>query len=267
MTPAQAVEAIVSELRSLRSDHSGDDSAVQNVWEELKDQLQGEPSPFVQVYLATAREYVRAFVATLHESDYAALQVALKAPSREAITAKLFRRLQTRARKESVAYAPFDFEFFSYPLLDFRVYGQVVRRIGIHECHSRVFSPAAPSGEYGNVKSWLIEEVLSREEFDRARLLEGQRLCRWCVTGSSRATWTALQRISRPRHLPELPQAPSRSLCRLPTRRAKRNARLTNGGATNSRSRLQAASASRSESCCWPFTPSPSRRRCLTTRG
>jgi hypothetical protein len=75
-----------------------------------------------------------------------------------------------RGKKEPIKYAPFEFQYFCYPLLDFTAYGEVLKRTGVYQCEARVFSVAAPSGEIGTIPSSMIEELLSHEEFEQARL-------------------------------------------------------------------------------------------------
>jgi hypothetical protein len=82
---------------------------------------------------------------------------------------KLLRRLVRRGRAEKLEYLPFDFEFFSYPILDFTAYGRVIQRTGVHRCYARVFSVAAPTGELGTVDYGRIEEVLTHAEFEEAK--------------------------------------------------------------------------------------------------
>jgi hypothetical protein len=96
---------------------------------------------------------------------------ALKCPTQQALERKLLRRLLTRGKRERIHYSPFDFEFFSYPLLDFTVYGQVIQRTGLDECRAVVFSVAAPLGEHGLVQCAAIESILSLDHFQRARSL------------------------------------------------------------------------------------------------
>jgi hypothetical protein len=53
------------------------------------------------------------------------LQPHLRCRSAEAVERKLLQRILNRAKRERIQYRPFDFEYSSYRLLDFTVYGQV----------------------------------------------------------------------------------------------------------------------------------------------
>jgi hypothetical protein len=176
MTPTRALDEIVTALAQLDVRLSGDDSALANPWEEIKEQLQNGLSPYWSMYLDTMRQFVTGLVTGLESDDVEKLKAALKCSSTAALERKLMQRLIARGKKEKVGYAAFDFEYFCYALLDFTVYGQVVQRTGPYRCYAHVFSGAAPTGEYGNVECSRIEHILSREQFDEARAL------RWPAT-------------------------------------------------------------------------------------
>lgn len=165
-----AVDSIVAGLRETGTRLSGDDSPLPDMWEEMKDQLQQELSPYWPAYLETLRQFTAGLVAALNERDLATLQESLKCRSIPAIERKLVQRLLNRGKRERVLYRPLDFEYFCYPLLDFTVYGQVVERTGLTQCYAKVFSVAAPTGEYGLVDCLNIDETLTAEQFERARL-------------------------------------------------------------------------------------------------
>jgi hypothetical protein len=169
MTAKRAIKAIIAELTELDVHMSGDDSPLANPWEEIKDQLQNEPSFHWDAYLDLMRQFVSGFVADLNERDREDLRESLKCSSLDRVESKLLRRLLARGKKEAIEYVPFDFEYFTYPLLDFTVYGQVITRTGLDQCNARVFSKVAARGELGTVDCAQIEDYLSRTEFEEAR--------------------------------------------------------------------------------------------------
>jgi hypothetical protein len=172
VTPTKALDAIVAALAGLEVRLSGDDSPLANPWEEIKEQLQNELSMYWPMYLETARQFVVGFVAQMNGDDLTELKTAFKCSSRNALERKLMQRLLARGKKEKIRFAPFDFEYFCYPVLDFTVYGQVVERTGLDQCYAHVFSSAAPGGELGTVVCSRIDRILSCEEFDDARSRE-----------------------------------------------------------------------------------------------
>lgn len=170
MTPNAALDVIVTALAELDVRLSDADSPLPNPWEEIKDQVQAGPSFYWPMYVETMRQFVAGLVAGLEGSDLDELKAALKcSTSTRDLERKLMKRLLTRAKREKVRYAPFPFEYFCYPLLNFTVYGQVLERTGLDRCHALVFSCAAPRGERGVVDCRHIESVLSREQFEAAR--------------------------------------------------------------------------------------------------
>lgn len=169
MDATRALNAIVSGLEALDVHLSGDDLALANPWEEIKDQLQHERSFEWPTYLETMRQFVVGFVRSLDHESLEALKTTLKCRSTEGVERRLMQRLLARGKKDRVRYAPFDFEYFCYPLLDLTVYGQVVERTGLNHCYAQVFSAAAPTGEYGTVLCAQIRSILTREQFEAAR--------------------------------------------------------------------------------------------------
>jgi hypothetical protein len=169
MTPSRALDDIVTALAELDVRLSGDDSPLANAWEEIKEQLQKEPpSPYWSMYLDTMRQCVGAFLTGLATDELAELKTGFKCSSPEMLERKLMQRLVARGRREKIRYAPFEFEYFCYRLLDITVYGQVLERTGLDQCNARAFSCAAPTGEYGTVSCAHIH-VLSSEQFEEAR--------------------------------------------------------------------------------------------------
>lgn len=169
MNSRNAVDAIVAGLREIDGQLSGDDSPLPDVWEEIKDQVQHELSPYWPVYLETLRQFAAGVVAGLDDGGLTELRDSLKCRSAAAVERKLVMRVLSRGKRERVRYRAFEFEYFSYRLLDFTVYGQVLERTGIAQCHAKVFSVAAPTGEYGTVDCSNIDETLTAEQFEHAR--------------------------------------------------------------------------------------------------
>jgi hypothetical protein len=62
MTPTRALDEIVTALAQLDARLSGDDSPLANPWEEIKDQLKNERSPYWPMYLDIMRQFVTGFV-------------------------------------------------------------------------------------------------------------------------------------------------------------------------------------------------------------
>jgi hypothetical protein len=171
MTLGKALDAIVSGIAGIDARLSGDDSSLRTPWEEVKEQVQHGLTPHWPVYLATIRQFVDGFVMELAQDERDRLMSALKCSNPEALQRRLVQRLLARAKKERIQYAPFDFQYFCYALLDFTVYGEVLERNGMSQCYARVFSVAAPTGEHGTVNCSDIESILSRQQFERARTL------------------------------------------------------------------------------------------------
>lgn len=169
MTPTDAVKTIVAGIASMDAGLSGDDSPLANLWEEIKDQLQHERSLYWPMYVETMRQFVAGFVISLDDGVQTELKAALNCRSVESLERRLLQRLLASGKKDRIRYAPFDFECFCYPLLDFTVYGEVVERTGVNQCYAQVFSLAAPSGEYGTIQASQIDSILTRQQFEAAR--------------------------------------------------------------------------------------------------
>lgn len=148
---------------------SGDDSPLATPWEEIKEQLQHGLTPDWPAYLDTMRQFVAGFVLELTDDDRTELMTTLRCTSPDRLQTKLLQRLVARGKREKVKYAPFDFEYFSYPLRDFTVYAQVLERTGLERSRVRAFSCAAPFGEVGDIDTSRIENILSFEQFKLAR--------------------------------------------------------------------------------------------------
>jgi hypothetical protein len=165
------LDDIVRMIREIPEKLSGDDSPLANPWEEIKEQLQHEMSYYWQAYLDTMKGIIGGTVSSLSNEDRAALAAELRVPPEdsERLHQTILNRLIARARKEKIKYAPFDFQYFTYSIDGMRVYAKVVARTGLFTCDIVAYSGAAPSGERGKVDTDIIEEILSRAEFEAAR--------------------------------------------------------------------------------------------------
>lgn len=168
-TAKSALDAIVLSLSGLNDRLSGDDSGLRNPWEEIKYQLQHQPSFFWPAYLDTIKQSVATVVRDLAPDGLSELSASLKCSGAANVELELIRRLLLRGKKEKIRYSPFDFKYFCYTLMDFTVYAQVIERTGTLECTARGFSIAAPYGEEGAVDMSGIIVILSEEQFDAAR--------------------------------------------------------------------------------------------------
>lgn len=169
MKSKEALDTIVLSLTQIDARLSGDDSPLSNPWEEIKEQLQTELSHYWPAYLETIRGSVAAFASSLSASQSAELAASMKCNEGAALERNLLQRLLSRGKKEKVRYAPFDFLYFCYPLLDFTAYGRVIERTGVYTLRAKVFSAAAPNGEEGVLNTNWIEGLLSQEQFEQAR--------------------------------------------------------------------------------------------------
>jgi hypothetical protein len=168
MKPKEALDAIVLSLSEIDAGLSGEDSPLSNPWEEIKEQLQNELSHYWPAYLETIRGSIAALVSSLSASQSAELAASMKCTEGLALERKLLQRLLARGKRERITYAPFDFAYFCYPLLDFTAYGRVIERTGVHTLRAKVFSVQSPYGDEGIINTNLIEETLSQEQFEQA---------------------------------------------------------------------------------------------------
>ncbi|MEQ1439066.1 hypothetical protein AAG565_06865 [Fontimonas sp. SYSU GA230001] len=169
MKPRDILDAIVQTLRDIDVHLSGDDSALQDPWEEVKEQLQNGLTHYWPAYVETIRSSIAAAVSSLSTSQFADIAASLKCTDGPGVERVLLQRLLSRGKREKVKYKPFDFTFFCYPLLDFTVYGRVIERTGVYTLRVKAFSVAAPFGEEGVISTNTIEEILSAEQFEQAR--------------------------------------------------------------------------------------------------
>ena len=161
----------VNALRDISAKLRGDDSALADPWEEIKDQVQNGLSLSWTAYVDTMKGIIEGNVKGLSEENRQALAVELKVNSEdiERLCTKTRFRLIDRARKEKIRYAPFDFEYFRYSVKDFDIYCQILERTGMYRFRIAGYSVAVPDGEEGEMSTHIIEDTMSKEEFDQAR--------------------------------------------------------------------------------------------------
>lgn len=169
MKASKALDAVVARIAALDVRLSGDDSPLQDLWEEIKEQLHSELSAYWETYLATMKDAIAGFVAELSPDELLALSSSLKCSSPAYAEQKLLSRLLQRGKKETVTYKPFHFSYFTYPLLDFTAYAKINKRTGWETCVVTAYSAAAPYGEQGEVNTRHIENTLTLEQFEKAR--------------------------------------------------------------------------------------------------
>jgi hypothetical protein len=166
MTPERIIETLVADLTAMDATLSGDDSPLTNVWEEIKEQVQHGPSIYWDAYSQVMGSLINAAVEDVIENGGTGF------PSHfddDDIHETLVALLIERAQQEPVECGSFDFEYFCYRILDFTGYAKFIKRTGVTACQARVFSMAAPYGEFGSVPTSRIECVLSEDEFEFAR--------------------------------------------------------------------------------------------------
>jgi len=163
------LDGVVSEFAAIDAQVSGEDSYLPTPWEELKDQLQNEPSPYWDAYVSTLKQTLSRSVDKCATEDLEQLLSESKCTSIEALNKKLYRKLINRGKKEKIRYRPFDFTHYSFQAYDFTVYGEIIERTGLSTCEVVAYSRAAPYGEQGHFDADHIEQILSEEEFEQAR--------------------------------------------------------------------------------------------------
>lgn len=170
MNAKAILDEVVKKLRAISSKMSGEDSPLADPWEEIKEQLQQGLSIWWQDYLETINRIVEKTLIPLSESDRNSLAAELSLPSTDSqqLAQAVRRRLIARAKKEKVRYAPFDFNYFWYPLDDMIVYAKILERVGSLTCKVTAYSKAAPFGEAGEVCINLMGDTMTSEEFNLA---------------------------------------------------------------------------------------------------
>jgi len=165
------VDDAVRSIRAMPANMLGDDSPLADAWEEIKVQVQGEMSCFWQAYLDTMNAIIAGSVDSLSKEDRLELAAELSVPAEnsERLCQALIRKLISKAKREKVRYAPFDFSHFQYSIGEMPVYAEVVERTGLLKCRVVAFSAAAPYGERGEVSTDVIEKTISADSFEQAR--------------------------------------------------------------------------------------------------
>ena len=79
MTLDTALNEIIRGLADVRL--SGDNAALPDTWEEIKEQLQNALSPYWPMYLDTMRQFVTGLVTGLESDGVEKLKAALKCSS------------------------------------------------------------------------------------------------------------------------------------------------------------------------------------------
>lgn len=171
VNPKAVVDAAVAYLKSLPATLSGDDSPVENVWEEIKVQVQEEESPDWDAYLLTIRQAIEG---ALFSTPRVPEEAPESAPDEDPLDDEervedLVQDLLSRAGCEEINYAPFGIEYFVYKVEDFTVYAKVVARTGWDRFRIRGYSVAAPNGEEGEMLIDCVEEEIAKDEFESAK--------------------------------------------------------------------------------------------------
>ena len=169
---AKAVlDAAVRALRAIPDRLYGDDSPLTDPWEEIKDQVQSELSPYWPAYLETIRATVDGQVATLLPGNRTKLAEELKMSPDNAvgICHTCVKRLLAKAKREKISYAPFGFTHFRYRIGNMTVYARVLERTGTETCKVIAYSGAAPGGEAGKINPDVMDDTMTEEEFENAR--------------------------------------------------------------------------------------------------
>ena len=171
MNTRAIVDDAVGSIRAIPEKLSGDDSALADPWEEIKEQVQNETSFFWPTYLATMNAIIEGLLDSLSKEDRLSLAAELKVPPEdsERLCQQVLKRLIAKAKREKIRYAPFDFSFFRYSIDDMSIFVEVLERTGLATCRVRAYSRAAPSGETGEVYADVMEATMTREQFERAR--------------------------------------------------------------------------------------------------
>jgi hypothetical protein len=171
INPDEIIDMVVSDIKKMPATLlSGDDSVLDTVWDEIKEQVQNEESIFWHVYLQTMRDCIAGVINAVQKSG------TIEPPSYcydeddpSEIEDAFLELLLSRAEDEPIECEPFDFEYYCYKFSDFTIYGKVLERTGISTFQAEAYSAAAPYGEFGEVDVSKIDYILSKEEFELAR--------------------------------------------------------------------------------------------------
>lgn len=173
MTVQDIVNEAVARIRAIPEKLSGDDSALTDLWEEIKEQVQHEESFYWSLYVQTMQDIIERIVVKLSREDRLAIADELCAPPEDTveICELLYWKLIHEATFEEIGCAPFDFKYFRYSLGDMTVYAEIIKRTGLYSCEVMAYSAAAPTGDFGEVGTNIIDSRMSAADFERARLL------------------------------------------------------------------------------------------------
>lgn len=171
MNTKTIVNDAIKTIRAIPEKLSGNDSPLADPWEEIKDQVQHQMSFFWPTYLKTMKYVIEGIVSSLSKEDrmIVAKELGVATEDSERLLQKILKRLLTKAKKEKIQYAPFDFTHFRYAIGGMTVYAEVVSRKGLSTCEIVAYSGAVPYGERGEVNTNIIEATMSSEEFEDAR--------------------------------------------------------------------------------------------------
>lgn len=165
------VERAVSTLRSLPVTFSGNTSPVENVWEEIKVQVQEQDSVEGGPHALTIRQAIEDALVTTPRLPVqaSARPTGDRSTDGEELIDDLARELLGRARDEEINFAPLEFEYFTFQVDHVTVYAGVLARTGSNMVRVRGYSVAAPNGEEGEVSIDRVERIITAKEFESAR--------------------------------------------------------------------------------------------------
>lgn len=168
MDVKQLIVKTVKTIQSLPDKLSGEDSALVDPWEEIKEQIHNELSPYWPVYRDTINSIIKNEILSLpdEERHIIAQELKMSVDNIDKIVFTVLRRVLARARKEKIKYSPYDFDYFTYKVEEMTVYAKVVKRTGLSKCEVIAYSPAAPSGERGEVDIEVMEDIIDQKEFE-----------------------------------------------------------------------------------------------------
>ena len=164
------LEDAINDLRDIGAERSGDDSPLSDHWERIKDQVQHEKRISWPVYVEMMEVAVKGNVEALSEVDREILAEGLDVSSEKPteLYQILLELLLKRAGNEKIRYKPFHFTYFRYPVEGFDVYAQILERTGLYQFRIAGYSVAVPDGEEGEMSTHIIEDTMSKEEFELA---------------------------------------------------------------------------------------------------
>ena len=167
----QVLDAVVRDLREIPERLDGDDSPLADSWEDIKEQIQTELSPFWSAYLDIIRGNIGSRAGALPPDDRARLaeELGVSIENADGMERALMKRLAARAKREKIRYRPFSFTHFQYRIGGMPVYALVLERTGRSLCRIIAYSQAAPSGENGEIDPDVMDDTMTAAEFGQAR--------------------------------------------------------------------------------------------------